>query len=148
MTIFQIIIALAITFLTLDSIVLGSRKRVFPVLLYLPILFLLFLAIRLDGLIRVRQSGGFAICLFCFLRPELFGAEFLGSGSLSLHIHRSAMGQAVALGVMGIRVPNHDAGSLAYLDFYIDCFYTIFSKLVDTRFCCSISTLMEDLRPF
>ena len=86
MALFFAIIALPVAFLTLNSVVSGGQRRVFPVLLLLSILLLLFLTSRLDGLIRAGRSGGLAIGLLCFLRPGLIGAGFLGSGSLSLYL--------------------------------------------------------------
>ena len=79
------IIALPVAFLILDGVVPGGRRRVFPVLLLLPILLLLFLTSRLDGLIGAGQSGGLAVGLLYFLRPGFLGAGFLGCGSLGLY---------------------------------------------------------------
>ena len=79
------IIALLIAFLTFYGVVRNGRRRVFPVLLFLPILLLFVLTIRLDKFIGARQSRGFAVGLFCFFGPEFLGAAFLGINSLGLH---------------------------------------------------------------
>ena len=79
------IIILSVTFFTLDSVVPGSQRRIFPVLLFLLILLLLFLMCRLDGLIGVGRSRGLAIGLLCFLGPGFLSAGFLGSGFLGLY---------------------------------------------------------------
>lgn len=75
MTFFQTIIALSVAFFTLNSIVPDGQKKVFLVLLFLPIFFLLFLVIRLDKLIRTDQNGGFVVSLLRFFEPRLSGAE-------------------------------------------------------------------------
>ena len=89
MALFLAIIALPVAFLTLDGVVPSGRRRVFPVLLLLLILFLLFLASRLDGFIKAGRSGGLAVGLLCFLGPGFLGAGFFGSGSLGLHLRGS-----------------------------------------------------------
>ena len=91
MSLFLAIIAFLVAFLTLNSIVPSSQRRVFQVLLLFLILFLLFLAIRLDGLIGAGRSGGLAVGLLCFLGPgflgaRFLGARFLGNDSLDLHL--------------------------------------------------------------
>ena len=105
------IIALPVVFLTLDGVVPGGRRRVFPVLLLLPILFLLFLASRLDGLIGVGQSGSLAVSLLCYLGLRFLGAGFFGSDSLGLHLQKSIVRWAMASRTTGIWVPDHDARS-------------------------------------
>ena len=79
------IIALPVAFLTFNGVFLDGRRRVFPVLLFLPILLFLFLTSRLDVLIGVGQSGGFVVGLLCFFGPGFLSAGFLGNGSLGLH---------------------------------------------------------------
>ena len=85
MALFLAIVSLPVAFLTLDGVVSNGWKRVFPVLLLLPIRLLLLLAIRLDGLIGTGRSGGLGIGLLCFFGPRFLGVGFLGSGSLGLH---------------------------------------------------------------
>ena len=86
MALFLAIIVLPIAFLTLNGIVSNSRKRVFPVLLFLPILLFLFLANRLDGLIRAELRGRLAVGLLCFFGPGFLDAGFLDSSFLGLHL--------------------------------------------------------------
>ena len=105
MALLLVIIAFPVAFLTFDDIVSGGRRRVFLVLL------LLFLAIRLDGLIGIGRSGGLAVGLLCFFGPGFLGARFLGSGFLGLHFWENVVGWAVAFGIMDIRFPIYGVES-------------------------------------
>ena len=111
MVFFLTIIALSVAFLTLDGIVSGGRRRVFPILLLLPILLFFFLASRLDGLIGAGRSGGLAVGLLYFLGSGFLRAEFFRSSSLGLHFQGSIVGWSMASRATGIRVPDHSAGS-------------------------------------
>ena len=121
-----------------------GRRRVFPVLLLLSILLLFFLTSKLNGLIGVKRSGGFAIGLLWFLEPGFFSAGFLGSDFLGLHLRKSIVGW----GPLGQRASESWAMVLDYrptLASAMTAFWTISLKLVDARSCCSILTLIEDL---
>ena len=115
------IIILSVTFLTLDGVIPGGRKRVFPVQLLLPILLLFFLTSRFDRLIGTGRRGGLTVGLLCFLGPGFLGAGFFGSGFLRLHLRGNIMGWAVAFRATGIRVPDHGARSWARFGLRVDC---------------------------
>ena len=69
------------------------------------------MAIRLNGLIRVGQSGDFAVSLLSFLRPEFLNAGFFDNDSLGFHLQKSVMGRVIAFETTNIQILNHDTRS-------------------------------------